>query len=576
LEAGIPRSEYPRPQFVRSRWVCLNGQWEFEVDRDDTGLKRGLLQRPLGERITVPFCPESILSGAGDTGFKDCVWYRRSLSVPDSWAGNHVLLHFQAVDHDATVWVNGAEVARHHGGFTPFSADITEVVKPGETATVVVRARDPHDGPQARGKQSTKRHNHGRVYTRTTGIWQTVWMEPVPPRRLERPRLTPNADAGSILLEQPVTGSRRGLSVRASLRDANGTVATAQVPVTGLAARLTFEIHEERRRLWSPEDPHLYDIEIQLIDESDQALDSAQSYAGLRSVSTDENAICVNGRRTFLRFVLDQGYWRDGIMTAPSDAELEADIRRAIAAGFNGARLHQKVFEERYLHHADRLGFMVWGEFPDGGTDPIRHADPTLVTQWQEQTQRDYSHPSIIAWCLLNEKGRGRGDALQGLEEVANRMFRATKTLDATRPVLDASGWAHLVAESDLYDSHDYTQNHRKLARNHARVGEDRAPDSLPYRGQPYFVSEFGGTGVLAAGGVGYGVPLLTRRQFYRRFRGLVRALDTNPDIAGYCYTQLTDVFQERNGLYSLGRMPKFDLERLREVQRRVAAIELR
>ncbi|HET8843529.1 MAG TPA: beta-galactosidase [Ktedonobacteraceae bacterium] len=590
----LPRSEYPRPQCVRPDWLCLNGEWQFEIDSGDSGLERGLLERELTDRILVPFCPESSLSGIGKTDFLTAVWYRRTVTIPSDWAGQRVLLHFQAVDHDATIWVNGQELGRHRGGFTPFSVELPAEIS-GQEATIVVRARDYNHIPQARGKQTQTYHNVNCDYTRTTGIWQTVWLEPVPEVALLRPRLTPDVANGLLRLVQPLSTPRTGLTIRASLRDSNGVVCTASC-ATGwnLSPQVDLSIPEERRVLWSPEHPHLYDLEILLLN-GEQVIDQISSYAGLRSVSIEGPAILLNGQKLFQRLVLDQGYYPDGILTAPDDEALIRDITLSMEAGFNGARLHQKVFEERFLYHADRLGYLVWGEFADwgcGGYGPQEnHQQPTTsyITQWLEALERDYSHPAIIGWCPLNETWQPLTDHITILDDVTRAMFLATKAFDQIRPVLDTSGYSHRVAEADIYDSHDYEQNPTLFAANHAYRAEGKRfindhqgrPISLPYRHQPYMVSEFGGiwwNDTREPGdrttSWGYGTAPQSIDEFYARFEGLCKVLLDNPTMFGYCYTQLTDVFQEQNGIYTFDRRPKFDLARLHAIQGRTAAIE--
>ena len=601
----VPRSEYPRPQFVRRDWLCLNGEWQFEIDQGDSGLERGLLERELELSIVVPFCPESELSGIGNRDYLHAVWYRRTVRIPESWAGRRVLLHFQAVDYDTTVWVNGVEVGRHRGGFSPFHCDLSGVTSPGETVTVVVRARDDHRQPQPRGKQAQEFGPHRAIYLRTTGIWQSVWLEPVPDLALRRPRITPDLAAGAIRLEQPVSNNRPGLRLRASLSDGRGEVVTAECAADlDLAPRLDLAIPEERRRLWSTSDPHLYDLSIALIGGDDEVVDEVASYAGLRSVAIDGKAIKLNGEVVFQRLVLDQGYYSDGIMTAPSDEALRRDIELAVEAGFNGARLHQKVFEERFLYHADRMGYLVWGEFGDWGcrySGPLsgehQRPGPDYITQWLEVLERDYSHPSIVGWCPLNETWQSITDRITTLDDVTRGMYLAAKAMDTTRPVLDASGYAHRVAEADIYDSHDYTQDPERFRERHAGlargepylnsaeswgVSERFLGDpawSLPYRGQPYFVSEFGGIWwnpdvTPGEDSWGYGERPKSIEEFYDRFERLCTVLLDDPYMFGYCYTQLTDIYQEQNGIYRFDRSRKFDLERIRSAQQRAAAIE--
>ena len=608
---SIPRPEYPRPQFVRTDWLCLNGTWQFEIDQGDSGLQRGLLERGLNAAITVPFCPESRLSGIENHDFLNAVWYRRSVTIPDAWAGRRVLLHFQAVDYDATVWVNGVEVGRHRGGFSPFTCDLDGAAAPGEEAVITVRARDTSEHPQPRGKQAREYAPGGAIYVRTTGIWQPVWLEPVPDLALRRPRLTPDVAGGIIRLEQPLTGNTPGLRLRATLSDAGGEVARAECAADlDLAPRLDLPIPAARRRLWAAGDPHLYDVAIALLDGDGNVVDAASSYTALRAVSIDGKAIRLNGEVVFQRLVLDQGYYPDGIMTAPSDEALRRDIELSMAAGFNGARLHQKVFEERFLYHADRLGYLVWGEFGDWGCraqgqlgGAQQQPGPGYITEWLEVLERDYSHPCIVGWCPLNETFESLGDRITVLDDVTRGMFLATKAIDTTRPVLDTSGYAHRVPEADVYDSHDYSQDPEQLARNQAGLAEGNPYRnsaagwgmsesaikrlagvldwSIPYRGQPYFVSEFGGiwwNPELAAGeeSWGYGGRPANIDEFYDRFDKLCAVLLDNPDMFGYCYTQLTDIYQEQNGIYKFDRSGKFDLSRLRAAQQRPAAIERR
>ena len=609
---SVPRPEYPRPQHVRRDWLCLNGTWQFEIDQGDSGIDRGLIGRSLKDRITVPFCPESKLSGVGNTDYLNAVWYRRDVSIPKGWKGNRILLHFQASDYDTFVWANGTEVGRHRGGMTPFTCDLTDVAVPGEKVTLVVRARDNARESMPSGKQSWVFANSGCHYTRTTGIWQTVWLEPVPLRaHLLRPKITPDVANRRFCLEQPIAGAQAGLVYRARLLDRKGVVSEAVCACgDGLYPRLDLPVPAGRTRLWSPEDPHLYDLDLELVDAKTGAVvDGVRSYAGLRSVFIDGYAVKLNGRAVFQRLVLDQGYYPDGILTAPTDAALVRDIKLSLAAGFNGARLHQKVFEERFLYHADRLGYLVWGEFSDWGLNgraPVREWQvqpdgkvvragnhngqdhpPSIVAQWLEAVQRDSNHPSIVGWCPLNETLRRQDERITHHDDVMRALFLATKLADSTRPVLDVSGYTHVVPEADICDAHDYEQDPKIFKKRHDGLLRDRPYErdeiwmkSIPWRrGQPFFVSEFGGIqwspGAKPGDAVwGYGNRPKTLEEFYRRFEGLCAALLDNRRMFGYCYTQLTDVYQEQNGIYTFDRKTKFALKRIRAAQERKAAIE--
>ncbi|QGN33908.1 glycoside hydrolase family 2 protein [Microlunatus sp. Gsoil 973] len=598
--SDIPKPEYPRPQLQRPDWLNLNGTWQFEIDSGDSGIHRGLLDRELNGEITVPFAPESELSGIGNTDYLEVVWYRRTVSVPTDWTGRRVLLHFGAVDHDTTVWVNGHEVGRHRGGFSSFTFDISPTLGPDREATIVVRARDPREAIQARGKQSLNFFNQDCHYTRTTGIWQTVWLEAVPQDHIKALKITPQLASGSFLVQTVLSTNRPSSTVAITISDQNGSAAEQTVRADlDLAPTTQLTVPTDRVRPWSPEDPHLYDVTVELRDADGQVVDTVASYAGLRSVSLDGKQIKINGKPVFQRLVLDQGYWPESLMTAPSDAALVRDIELSLAAGFNGARLHQKVFEERFYYHADRLGYLVWGEFGDwgvGGYGPADdHQQPTqsMITQWLEVVDRDYNHPSLVGWCPTNETFQPITDRITVLDDVTRGMFLATKAADHSRPVLDASGYSHRVFETDVYDSHDYEQDPEKFAANQAGLAEDKPYTnthdgraiSLPYNGQPYFVSEFGGiwwnpeaaaetSGNDRSESWGYGDRVADEEEFHARFAGLTAALLDDAGMFGYCYTQLTDVFQEENGIYRFDRSEKLDVSRVRAAQLRPAVYE--
>ena len=615
--AGVPRPEHPRPQLQRSAWLNLNGTWQFEIDRSDTGRERGLLDAELASTITVPFAPETEASGIGDRDFLEAVWYRRTVTIPADWDGLRPILRFEAVDQDATVWANGVEVARHRGGFTPFSADLSQVpgVGAGSEVAVVVRARDPHDQPQARGKQSTWFRPTHANYHRTTGIWQTVWLEGVPADEIRSLRILPSLASTSFSIDVPLSRSTPGTSLEVIASVPGGAeVARASVRADlDLAPHLELAIPAEHVRVWGPGAPELYALQVRLLDGDSGVLDEVRSYAGLRSTSLNAHEYRLNGEKVFQRLVLDQGYWEDTFMTAPSDDAFAADIRLALEAGFNGARLHQKVFEQRMLFWADLHGYLTWGEFGDWGVSGLGplgdNQQPTasFIGQWVEAVARDINHPSIIGWCPLNETHQILHDRYTQLDTVTQAMYDATKLADPSRPVLDASGYSHRVRGADVYDSHSYEQDPERFRAEQSGLAEGRpfanrrdlAPDehpfadgefSLPFAGQPYFVSEYGGiwwnaqeareiaeaakAGNNAAESWGYGQRITSEEELYARFEGLTRVLLEDPLMFGYCYTQMTDVFQEKNGVVDFARGRKLDLARLRAVQEQPAAYE--
>ena len=571
MAAGVPRPEYPRPQWVRKDWLNLNGKWDFKATLDLNSAT--IADEPLRGKIIVPFVPESQLSGIGETDFMPVVWYRRKFRVPAGWAGQRVLLHFGAVDYLATVWVNGTLVGSHKGGYTSFYFDITAALQAGDNELVVRAVDDTRDPLQPSGKQSLDRHSSGCFYTRSTGIWQTVWLEPVPAAFLVKMRLFPDLDAGKLTVQLWADGPTAGLTVEAIARAEGAEVAVAQTTISEGFTTLTLNI--ESPRAWSPADPFLYDLELRLSDGA-QVVDRVSSYFGLRKVHIESPAVLLNNQSVFQRLVLDQGYYPEGIYTAPDDAALRKDIEISMELGFNGARLHQKVFEPRFLYWADKLGYLVWGEYPDWGVNRGRpEAIGNILPEWLEAVDRDFNHPSIIGWCPLNEASPERWAPLPQL------LYRVTKELDPTRPVIDISGFTHV--ETDINDSHNYDQDPQRFAALFASYADGKDPwknygEDAPHKGQPYFVSEYGGIWwdpqKSHEQGWGYGNRPKSEKEFLARYKGLTSVLLDHPKMFGFCYTQLYDIEQEVNGLYTYDRRPKFDPAIIRKVNRRKAAIE--
>ena len=585
--AGLPRPEYPRPQFARREWVNLNGSWRFAFGAG--GALPSAWELP--ETIIVPFAPEAELSGIGYTGFIYAVRYQREVTIPSQWAGKHIILNFGAADFYTTVWVDDTEVGRHRGGFTSFSFDITEALTGTSFVLSVLVEEDPQ-AVQARGKQSRRLENYEAFYTRTTGIWQTVWMEPVNSSHFSRPVITPDLNASRVIFGLGVVRPSGSLVAHAEIFDDDGMVVSGEIRVTAqVRPTLALDIPAARLRVWAPDDPFLYRTRL-VLTEDGIIVDEIDSYVGMRSISIDGRKVLLNGYPVFQRLVLDQGYWRTGLMTAPTDEDLVRDIHLALSAGFNGARLHQKVFEERYLYHADRLGYLVWGEFADWGAHVHEsgHQEPTIsfVTEWTEALTRDLSHPSIVGWCPLNETFEALGPRLTVLDDATKALYMVTKAIDPTRPVIDASGYSHRIPGADIYDAHLYEQDPTTFGRLMSGLAEgspyvNMAPDgtqwSVPYSGQPYFCSEFGGIWWSNEDSPhdaswGYGKRPVNQDEWLERFRQLVETLINNPDMFGYCFTQLTDVFQEENGIVTFDRQPKFNLSLLKNIQRQSAAIE--
>lgn len=574
---SIPRPEYPRPQMVRDNWINLNGIWEFEIDSGKTGKERKLYETDkLKGSIVVPFCPESKLSGVGNKDFMEAVWYRKEFTIPDNWFSNRILLHFGAVDYETEVWVNGISAGTHRGGYTPFSFDITSLVKP-DINTVTVMAKDTlRTGLQPSGKQSHSYHSHGCVYTRTTGIWQTVWLECVPSSYISSVKYIPDPDNNRIHIQAQINGDIKDYKFEAKAfyngKKVGSNICYSKLPSLNISVGLS-EIH-----LWEPGNPCLYDLELYLWKDN-ECIDMVKSYFGLRTVSWDNNKIYINNKAVFQRLVLDQGYYPDGIYTAPSDEDLKRDIEIAIAMGFNGARLHEKLFEPRFLYWADKMGYLVWGEYANWGLDITTPMGlERFLPEWLEAMERDSNHPAIIGWCPFNETWDNSKGTKQD-DEVLRNIYNVTKHLDSTRPVIDTSGHYHVV--TDIFDIHDYEQNPIVFANKFEEMktgGEayNNYPDRHKYGGQPYFVSEYGGIwwNPKDEEGWGYGARPASEEEFIERYRGLTEALLKHPRICAFCYTQLYDVEQEMNGLYTYERKPKFDTKIIKEINSQPAAIE--
>ena len=566
----IHRTEHPKPQFMRENWLNLNGRWQFEIDNANSGVERGLFDTdqefPL--EIHVPFCPESKLSGVENVDFMNSVWYKRDFELDTKQLKNRILLHFGAVDYEATVYINGNKCGSHKGGYVSFAFDITDYVKEGKNTVTVHAIDDTRSRLVPSGKQSSKYGSYGCYYTRITGIWQTVWLEFVPKIYIKNVKYITDIHNGAVNINAQLCGG----GVLAAEAFYNGkSVGKAQVASNGGNANLTVNLAE--KHLWEVGNGNLYDLVLTY------GKDRVHSYFGLRDICLDGNKFLINGKQVFQRLVLDQGFYPDGIYTAPSDSELIADIARAQAMGFNGARLHEKVFEERFLYHCDRFGYIVWGEYPNWGLDHS-YADGVyaILPEWLEEIDRDFNHPSIIGWCPFNETWDKNGRKQH--DDMLRLVYKATKAADPTRPCIDTSGLFHVI--TDIYDLHDYQQDPEIFASHYKPLGNGNVFDfhmafesRQHYDGKmPFFVSEYGGIGWDINAGWGYGNAPKTKEEFIARLKGLTDVLLDNANIFGFCYTQLTDVEQEQNGLYTYDRKAKFNPEIISKIISRKAAIE--
>lgn len=579
LAQPVPRPEFPQPQFERSDWLTLNGPWEFEFDDQNAGLDEGWATQgapgagrsthTFSRRIVVPFAFEWPMSGIGDTGYHPYVWYRRSVAMPAAWTGRRVLLKFGAVDYRAMVWVNGQMVGQHEGGQAPFAFDITPALVAGAN-TIVVRAEDPPtDRSIPRGKQFWEEKSRGIFYTRTTGIWQPVWLEAAGDSYLESVRIRPSND-GLVTFDASVIRPRPGDVVAATVRFGDTVVASAEGRVDGPRVRLATIVASPQ--LWAVGRPNLYEVTFE-VRRGGAVLDRVQSYYGYRSVTAQQGRVLLNGRAVYLKMVLDQGYWPQSGLTPPSDEALRADIEATLAMGFNGARKHQKVEDPRYLYWADRRGLLVSGEIGNAYVFDETYA-ARFTQEWLEVVARDVNHPSVIMWLPINESWGTPDLSSPQQQQHLKALYAATKSLDPTRLVNDNDGWEH-VDTTDLFGLHDYARTGAELSEKYRDLGRPGVPvppnaraalaPGFTYNGTPFWLSEFGGIAYIAPGSNvpadawGYSGVEPERAVALARLRGLYEALAKLPAFAGICYTQLTDVEQEINGLLTYDRRPKFE-----------------
>jgi len=567
----IPRGEYPRPSFRRDNWLCLNGEWDFSFD-----------EKTFDRKIIVPYACETALSGIEDKGFHKTVWYRRRFVLPDAMRGKRILLHFGAVDYACDVWVNGQHVCSHIGGQTSFEADITETVDTDGDNTIELRAEDDYrDLEMPRGKQFWELHSGGIFYSRTTGIWQTVWLEAVDPLYLLRCHITPKFDERAVQFEYQLSRTAKKVTFDISFQGVDagnltvipksrkGSVAIV-LDQTGLQA---WNFQEDLA--WTPENPRLFDARITIYGE-DGITDIVDTYFGMRKVSIENGRFMLNNREYYQKLVLDQGYWESSLLTAPSDEDFIKDIQLTKAMGFNGVRKHQKVEAPRYLYHADRLGLLVWGEIGAAYVYSREYAH-RIYSEWMEAVERDYNHPCIVAWTPLNESWGVQEIKVDKLQQAhCNALVYMTKSIDSTRVVMDNDGWEHTCG--DLLTIHDYSPSGEVLRKHFASMdsiltmtpgGRSMFADGYGYQGQPILVTEFGGVKYAPESDLARSWGYCEENDleaYTEKYAELTRAILDSPLIQGYCYTQLTDVENEENGLLTYHREIKIPLDTIRRI----------
>ncbi len=575
------RNEYPRPNFQRENWQNLNGAWQFAFDDHNQGMNERWYQQPKFEKtIQVPYTYQCELSGINNQDFHDLVWYAKTLALTPEMLQQTLLLHFGAVDYCADVWVNGVHLCQHQGGHVPFHVDITAVAQLENT--IVVRVADPaFDLSLPRGKQYWKERSDGIFYTRTTGIWQTVWLEAVAPTYLSELVITPDLDAKKVKFEYEYVGDTTNtqLAVSISFNGIEVIADTLQVKNQRgkrefwLDQEITLDWNHQESWAWSPENPVLFDVQI-TTSKDNVVIDEVTSYFGLRKVEVVDGQFMLNNRPYFQRLLLDQGYWEESLLTAPSDAAFIRDIELTKAMGFNGVRKHQKIEDPRFLYWADKLGLLVWAEMANAYTYSRKYVE-RITHEWIAAVKRDYNHPCIVAWTPLNESW-GVDCIMNNKDEQAHAaaMYWLTKSLDQTRPVISNDGWDH--AQTDLLTIHDYEFKKDILDARYASVesvlaakpaGRGLFARGWEYTGQPIIVSEMGGISYQKSEWEGWGYSnAISDEDFIERYYNVITPLIESPVVQGFCYTQITDVEQEINGLLTYAREAKVDLAIIREI----------
>ena len=576
--------EYPRPSLVRTSYLNLNGRWECAFSKTPE------IPLSFDLSILVPFSPECQLSGVSrQLKPGEYLWYRRTIPLAKPQQDKRILLHFGAADQTAEVFVNRISAVRHCGGYLPFSADITDYLQEGDNELIVRIQDESNTSWHARGKQSLK--PGGMFYTAQSGLWQTVWMEAVHPEGLQSVQLLTDIDQQQLVV-RPRFYKEAGGKLQVTLKDNGKVVASRTVSASSLSSVV---LPVKKMKTWSPESPFLYDLEYKVLDKNGNIIDEVNGYAGMRKVHIEGNKIYLNNKPYYQRLVLDQGFYPDGIWTAPSDEALKRDIELSMEAGFNGARLHQKVFEERFYYWADKMGYLTWGEASSWGMDcNDTETARNFITEWSEIVQRDRNHPSLLIWTPTNEEFWP--DRVQ-YPRLMHDLYNLTKMIDPTRPFHGASGGTHIA--TDIWTVHNYEQDPAKLKEKLYNGGKlmeapkweiHLMPMNIGYNGlkytdqyafpeykkdMPYLVDEFGGIKWNPSQQMesaqntswGYGEPPRSLEEFYARLEGQVDAvLSLSNDIWGYCYTQLTDVEQEQNGIYYYDRTPKFDMKRIHAI----------
>ena len=574
---------YPRPQFVRDphSWESINGSWDFSFDNKNEGIdKKWYSSLPKFREINVPFAFECPASGIGDNSRHEIVWYRRLFNInPKKKPGCRVILHFEGSDYNTRIWINGKYAGAHDGGYTRFSFDITPLLK-SRNNNITIRVEDTFDISKPRGKQRWMEESFGCWYIQTTGIWKTIWLEYVNPEHIHSVKMTPVFSQRKLEIEAEINAqTEEGMVLEAAISFKDRPVTKTAVPVTGKNVTMNADISTDNNT-WSPDHPNLYDITFTLR-KKNKTLDQVYSYFGMREIRIEGNLILLNGKPLYMRLIMDQGYWKDSHMTPPDEQALVTDIDNVLAAGYNGVRIHQKIEDEKFFYWADVKGLLVWSEMP-AAYEFNDYAVTNFTREWMDAIRQFYNHPSIIVWTSFNESWgieKIKNDRSQ--QEFTESIYYLTKSYDKYRPVVCNDGWEHTI--SDIITLHDYEENGEEFTSRYENHFEEILnnliyhnlfksvfADGYAYHGQPVFLSEFGGIAFNNPDdGWGYGNKVNTKEEFIKRFDAITTAVKKIGVFCGYCYTQLTDIQQEVNGIMNADHSFKVDPKILKEINER-------
>jgi len=581
INNSLPREEYPRPQFERAEWLNLNGEWNFKFDKENNGEKEKWYKKFDAEKkIIVPFTYETKASGIEEEEFYPHIWYQKKITIPSEYEGKEIVLHFQAADYKTKLWVNGRFVGERKGGQIAFSFNITDYLEETNELDIVVKNEDSQSCFQPRGKQRWLDQSYECWYVQTTGIWQTVWLEFLNDTHIHAVKITPDVDSESVEFVYEVGGNIDSSYVlKTSISFKGLPIKTfdqvVSRPNLTINTNIASEFHHWRVVHWSPHSPNLYDVTFTLL-KNGEVIDLVKSYFGMRKISIENGNVMLNNIPIYQKLILDQGYWEESHLTPPSEEAILEDIDKTFAMGFNGVRKHMKVEDQRYLYWADKKGLLVWSEMA-ATYEFSDEAVQNFTEEWMEVVKQHYNHPSIIVWTPFNESWGVKNiftDRKQ--QKFTEGIYHLTKAIDSMRPVIVNDGWEHTV--SDIITLHDYVEygeeflnryeDKEKVVNNKIAFNKHKhaMAQGYEYKGQPIIISEYGGIAFNSEKGWGYGNQVKNEEDFLKRYESITQGIKDTPYISGFCYTQITDVQQEINGLLNEDRIPKVDMNKIKEI----------